>query len=172
MVSGSNVGRFLVKAVKDFNGTTLVEMGRVYFIPADDVSADPASLRKWDKLCTATEGCGAAEMTRQEVPKLTPSTARAAIKAIAKEITRCVDKIKADITDKELGKKALGNRIEVASDMLLKAQQYADITDGTIKEMQDLRVLIGELQVRSDQAGQAAVAQEAAEEVFGDVFTL
>lgn len=133
---GSKVGNVLIKAVRKLDGTTLRSTGGIYWIPPD-------GLETFRLLAEAVEGAGGSTIYVMST-QFDDKTAEAVKDGLAAEVKATADWIIAQLSEGNLGTKAIEGRRARAVKLLNKTRRYEAIL-GTV--LTEVRATIDEIEV-------------------------
>jgi hypothetical protein len=126
-VEGAAVGRSLVSIVDHLNGLTLKDTGGVYWVPSEAVPV----------IMALREGLRNTVAIDVLENKPTVEAIEAFRRALTREIDTEVQEISKEISDGDLGERALENRAERARELLNKISSYEDILGTTLETLRD-----------------------------------
>lgn len=115
-VESDDVSTYLARKMPAFEAVSLRDTGGVYFVPQPQVD-------RWEAVVRAFRGCSAHMVAN--VPAMAGDEAAIAIlDAITAEVTSTIEAINAEVTDGELGPRALETRADRAAALASKLAGY------------------------------------------------
>lgn len=154
ILGGDAIGSALVELVTHLGGTTLRELGSVYWLPGRSIPA-------WHKIQNAFQTAGEKTKVYCVENVLNAETVRAVKDAIVSEVMEAATELTVDITSGNLGAQAIENRKQRAISLQARVSEYEGILGQVLDSLHEV------LTVAESAASSAlAVQQDDAFSVF------
>lgn len=156
ILTGQAVGKSLIEIIADLKGTTLRELGGVYWLPPESVPA-------WKEVIRAFEDVGEKTKVHLMETPINELTVRAVRDAIVGEVMDAATRLTEELTSGSLGEKAVENRKQRALGLHSRVKEYEAILGEALTSLHEV-IQVAEITASSS----IAVQQDSA--VFGEMF--
>ncbi len=155
-VGGNAVGKALVDIVQYLEGTTLREIGGVYWMPS-------SAKDKWFEVINAFQSAGEKNKVYMMQTVMDEQSCRAVTDAIVSEISSDVSKITEDLVSGSLGDKALEARKARALMLHERVKQYEEILETSLGQLHEVITVV-------EMAASAAMATQDDSGAFNEMY--
>lgn len=155
-VGGDGVGRSLVELVQHLGGTTLREVGGVYWLP-------DSALETWSQVINAFQMAGPKTKVYMMQTVMGAETIRAVKDAIVSEVSASAGSLVEEIRAGSLGAVALENRKTRASQLHERVKQYEEILQDTLEHLHQVIAV-------AETAAASALAVQEDSQVFDQIY--
>lgn len=144
VLGGQAVGQSLIRIIAELKGTTLRDLGGIYWLP-------PESLPAWKEVIAAFEAAGQKTKVYAMETPINELTVRAVKDAIIGEVMDASTRLTEEITSGNLGEVAIENRKKRAMGLHRRVEEYESILQEALSDLHNVIAV-------AEQAAASAIA--------------